>query len=342
MKVLNCLCCFVCALLYHNAAQAYFSPSHMDTSLIEKIKTEPNTEPKLSSGISLNVASSVQTDAVKYASVSFISRRSNIKMNDVSEGDDLDEKPINKVECPSGQENVDGVCVNVTACKKEFPLSSASKGVGSYVTKNCGSKGIGYCYTSCQTGWTHSGCNCNAVDCTGYPLEKTAGKNCDGIAHCKSGDTYVYKCTSCPMGYKLSNNKCIDKVCGDLGATYSTKVADHCTSVSVGKIGETYCYSCNTCEDGYTLANGSCGPNSCSYSKNASIANCIKHSITRTGTDLCYECTECENGYTRNGAHTACTANTCPSGSSTSLSSSFKCNSVSVTRTGTSFCYKCQ
>ena len=319
MKVLCYLCCALCLCVFSLSAQA--------SSFSKDI---------FASDISLNMASSVQTDAVKYASVNFISRRSNIKMNDVSEGDDLDNAPIKQVECPAGTENIGNICVNVTACKKDFPLPSASKNVGVYVTKNCGSKGIGYCYTSCQTGWDHSDCNCNAVDCTGFPLFTTSGSNCDGIAFCKSGNTYKYKCTSCPMGYDLSNNKCVNANCSTNG---STTPPDHCTAVTVGKVGEDYCYECTACEDGYTLNSGACSPNTCSYSKNASIANCISHTVTRTGTDLCYQCTACATGYTLNTANTVCEANTCPKDSSTSMSATFTGDSISVSKVGTEYCY---
>ena len=211
------------------------------------------------------------------------------------------------------------------------------------MTKNCGSQGTGYCYSTCQTGWHKSGnCDCEPNDCSGYVLSTTVGMNCDGIASCKSGDTYVYKCTGCAPGYKLNDakNQCVNQVCGDIGTNYSTTIVDHCTSISVGKIGETYCYLCSECEDGYSLSNGTCGANICSYSTNASVANCISHSVTRTGLDLCYQCTACETGYTL--SNNTCSANTCSEGSSTSLTTDFYCaNGASVAKVGTNYCYTC-
>ncbi|MBQ8465053.1 MAG: hypothetical protein IJ545_03490, partial [Alphaproteobacteria bacterium] len=96
---------------------------------------------------------------IKYAAVNFISKRSGITSD--ASGDDLDSMPIKETSCPTGQTKVDGICIDVAACNTSFPLTSVSSKIGSYVTKNCGS-GNRYCYTSCQTGWTHSGCNCTA------------------------------------------------------------------------------------------------------------------------------------------------------------------------------------
>ena len=294
--------------------------------LIEyQTKTKPSAGPK----------SSYQ----KYAAVSFISKKSTI--NSDASGDDLDSMPIKETSCPTGQTKVDGICIDVAACNTSFPLTSVSSKIGSYVTKNCGSKGIRYCYTSCQSGWTHSGCSCTPVDCSEYPLLTNKNQNCNGLKSCKTGDTYKYKCTSCALGYKLNNNMCIAKNCSDYSTMYATSVTAHCTAIVAGKAGEGYCYDCTGCEDGWTLSNThTCTVNTCNY-KTSSITNCIKHTITRTGTDLCYECTACELGYSLNDGHTTCTANSCPTGSSTSFSTVQNCPAVSVTKAGTNFCYKC-
>lgn len=328
MKVLYYLCCAL-------SLTTFVIPAHAAVNLSEGTSSSQKFQ-KLSD----SYLSSIST---KYAGVSFISSsRKRLTINDDADGNILSTKPIEETKCEAGKENVNGACINVTDCKAAFPLTSASKTIGFYVSKDCGSKGIGYCYSTCQAGWYKSGdCECKQNDCSGFVLETTVGKNCNGTASCKSGETYVYKCTDCAPGYKLNGARCVDKVCGDLGANYSTTIVDHCTSISVGKIGETYCYMCSTCEDGYTVSGGTCIADTCSYSKNASIANCIKHSVRRTGLDLCYECTECENGYSLNDAHTVCSPKTC-SGGSTSLSTGYNCSSVAVTKVGTGFCYKCQ
>ncbi|MBQ8465128.1 MAG: hypothetical protein IJ545_03875, partial [Alphaproteobacteria bacterium] len=89
MKVLYSLCCFICAMLYNNAAQAYILSLNSDTPCIEEPKTKPNAEPK----------SSYQ----KYAAVNFITKRNNIS-TDITTGDDLANNPIKETSCPSGQE----------------------------------------------------------------------------------------------------------------------------------------------------------------------------------------------------------------------------------------------
>lgn len=342
MKVLYPLCCFICVLLHNDAVQAYFSPSHTETPYIEESKTKPNTEPKLSSENFLNISDFTETGlAVKYAGVSFIfNSKKNVSVD--SNNTNLDTKPIEETKCPEGQENVGGICTDVAACKEAFPLSSADKGVGSYVTKNCGSQGIGYCYTSCQTGWKKSGCSCNAVDCSDYPLSTSSKTNCDGVKSCKTGNTYMYKCTGCAPGYSLNKSGvCVDKGCNDYGDGYLKTLTEHCSSFSLGNVGETYCYKCSACEDGWELSDEdyTCKEKTCS-NKSSYIEYCTSGSITRTGTSLCYECTSCANGYSLNSDGN-CVASTCGSGKQSTMNGLQNCSEVSLSKNGTSFCYGC-
>ena len=137
-------------ILFIQASNANIIDNQQSTDLFIEYqsKTKPIAEPKLSSENFLSISGLAKTDlAVKYAGVSFIFKsKKNVSVD--SNNTNLDTKPIEETKCPEGQENVGGICTDVAACKEAFPLSSADKGVGSYVTKNCGSQGIGYCYTS--------------------------------------------------------------------------------------------------------------------------------------------------------------------------------------------------
>ena len=132
MKIIYSLYCLLGIMLYQGEAQAYSLDNSLDLS-DKQISNE-------------------STSYQKMAAVNFISRKSS-KTSDVSEGDDLDNAPIKETECPEGYDLVNGVCMNVKACKEAFPLSSASNKVGFYVTKDCGGTKR-YCYTSCATGYT--------------------------------------------------------------------------------------------------------------------------------------------------------------------------------------------
>ena len=273
------------------------------------------------------------------ASVNFIVNKSEITQTDSSNL----EKPISETTCPTGYEKVGGICMDVNACETAFPLTSASNKVGSYVTKDCGTKGTRYCYTSCQTGWEKSGCECKAVDCSGFPFSESNGHHCNGIKSCKTGSNYKYQCTDCVDGYTLSSGSCVDKACSDHGTGYYSPVTDNCTSVKIGKTGDTYCYKCTKCKEGWTLneTNYKCDKNSCDYSTSR-ISNCIKYaSITKTGSGLCYKCSTCADGYTLNTAGTACSSINCSTGYTTGMTNLSHCTNASTHVAGTSYCHKC-
>lgn len=273
------------------------------------------------------------------ASVNFIVNKSEITQTDSSNL----EKPISETTCPTGYEKVGGICMDVNACETAFPLTSASDKVGSYVTKDCGTKGTRYCYTSCQTGWEKSGCECKAVDCSGFPFSESNGHHCNGIKSCKTGSNYKYQCTDCVDGYTLSSGSCVDKACSDHGTGYYSPVTDNCTSVKIGKTGDTYCYKCTKCKEGWTLneTNYKCDKNSCDYSTSR-ISNCIKYaSITKTGSGLCYKCSTCADGYTLNTAGTACSSINCSTGYTTGMTNLSHCTNASTHVAGTSYCHKC-
>lgn len=331
MRAIYYLLMSMCFFPYGQTAQANVISNHYSTNLLIEYQnqTKPSAEPK----------SSYQ----KYAAVNFITKRNNIS-TDITTGDDLANNPIKETSCPSGQEKVNGICTDVSACKSSFPLSSADSTVGTFVKKDCGSKGIGYCYTGCQTGWVHSGCQCTAEDCSNFPLSDTNKQNCNGITSCKTGNTYKYKCTGCATGYKLlSSGVCTESACSEYGAGYYGTQTEHCKTSDVKRNGELHCYKCTACEDGWELSSstGLCSEVKCSYTT-AQISNCIKYqSITRSGTNFCYRCETCADGYTKNSTGTACSAKTCTSGYSSSVSN-FNCSSVAVYKAGTGFCYKCQ
>ena len=330
MKVLYSLCCFVCAMLYNNAAQAYFSPYHTGTPPIEKTETKPNAEPKLSSA-----------GYIKYAAVNFISKRSGITSD--ASGDDLDSMPIKETSCPTGQTKVDGICIDVAACNTSFPLTSVSSKIGSYVTKNCGS-GNRYCYTSCQTGWTHSGCNCTANDCAGFPLS-TSSNNCNGVKSCKTGDSYKYKCTGCATGYTLTDaGTCVSTACHTYGAGYLDASTAHCKKNDIKRNGEQHCYKCTECEDGWVLGSDfACSAKPCSdygatYSS-SQTPNCVAHETKKSGDNFCYRCSACGEGWKLNTSTYKCEAKGCSTGfSSTAIQ---HCKSSTTEKNGNGFCYKC-
>ena len=321
MRVVYSIFCLIGIMLYQGETQAY----SLDNSL--------NLNDK-----------QISTDEASYqkmASVSFISRRSNSKTNDVSEGDDLENSPIKKTDCPSGYEKVNGVCTNISACSSAFPLTSANSKIGSYVTKDCG-KGNRYCYTSCATGYTRDGCECKPVDCSGFPFSESNGHHCNGVKSCKTGEVFKYKCTSCETGYDLSGSVCNNKACA---SGYYSSVTSNCAKVDTAKTGEALCYKCLECRQGWTLNtdNYTCTENSCGSGYTTTmISHCVKYaSVSKTGPNTCYKCTTCAPGYNLNSTGTSCDAqSSCNSGYEKSHNL-YQCTSVSTHLAGTTVCNKC-
>ena len=317
-------------ILFIQASNANIIDNQQSTDLFIEYqsKTKPIAEPK----------STYQ----KYASVSFISRRSNIKSGDVGEGDDLENNPIKKTDCPSGYEKVNGVCIDVTACNNSFPLTSVKKTIGSYVTKDCGS-GSRYCYISCQTGWVHSGCNCTAADCSSFPLS-TSGNNCNGIKSCKTGDSYKYRCTGCATGYKLTDSGiCVEQACSEYGAGYSGSSVVHCKTSDIKRNGEKHCYKCTACEDGWVLGTDfTCSAKPCSdYGAgygSSQVANCVAHETKKSGDNFCYKCSSCGEGWKLDGSG-KCVAKGCSTGYTSTLTAN--CKTPATEKNGNGYCYKC-
>ena len=326
MKVLYYLCTVLCMIMCNTSAQASINFSE-DTSSQNILQNKSGS--KLSAGY------------IKYAAVNFISKRSGITSD--ASGDDLDSMPIKETSCPTGQTKVDGICIDVAACNTSFPLTSVSSKIGSYVTKNCGS-GNRYCYTSCQTGWTHSGCNCTANDCAGFPLS-TSSNNCNGVKSCKTGDSYKYKCTGCATGYTLTDaGTCVSTACHTYGAGYLDASTAHCKKNDIKRNGEQHCYKCTECEDGWVLGSDfACSAKPCSdygatYSS-SQTPNCVAHETKKSGDNFCYRCSTCGEGWKLNTSTYKCEAKGCSTGfSSTAIQ---HCKSSTTEKNGNNFCYKC-
>ncbi|MBQ8465950.1 MAG: hypothetical protein IJ545_08085 [Alphaproteobacteria bacterium] len=244
-------------------------------------------------------------------------------------------------DCPSGQEKVGGECIDADTCASTFTLTTINKNAGTYVTKDCGSKGTRYCYTSCRTGWVRNGCSCDAVDCNGFPHSVSSGQHCNGVKSCKTGDSYKYKCTACETGYELdtSTGVCKEKSCG---RDYKTSITPNCTEVDTDKAGDNLCYKCKKCKEGWTLTSEfTCSENSCGTTTTM-IEHCVVYeSVTKTGANICYKCKTCAPGYELNSTGTACSAKKADTGYSTGTTCFSNCTSISTQMAGTEFYHKC-
>ncbi len=327
MKVLYSLCCFVCAMLYNNAAQAYFSPYHTGTPPIEKTETKPNAEPKLSSA-----------GYIKYAAVEFIAKTGKITQD--SNNIDLS-KPIKEADCPTGEILVNGVCMSKTSCQNNYPLTSVSANVGRYISSDCGS-GMRYCYISCNSGWTQNGCYCKENSCDGYPLSTST--LCSESYACKKGESYMYKCTACPDGYGLENGICIETRRPD-NCPYDSKPSDSKGAIASKTYGHNICYYYTSCYEGYSgPAGGDCTAKSCDrtvypYNVLSGLSSSAGVLIScKSGENTYWGYTRCNEGWTLSGAK--CLENSC-TGYDSATATIAHCNNLASCQKGSTKLYKC-
>lgn len=137
------------------------------------------------------------------------------------------------------------------ACAADFALSSCDTDIGT--CEECGGK---YKYTSCNSGWTLNGANCEVNDCSGYSSTSSHISGCSTTASCKKGTSTFYKCTSCSGNFTLSNGNCVcNKYCGGNYSLDSSSCSCVCNiSCGYGEHKTSYC-SCESCDD-YMLSRG--------------------------------------------------------------------------------------
>ena len=284
MKKVYYLCCFVCAMLYHNAAQTYFSPYHTGTPYIEKNQTQSSAGPK----------SSYQ----KYAAVQFIAKTSKITLD--SNSTDLDINPIKNADCPSGYEWVNGICEK--PCDRSLYPFSTQPSITAGVFVSCISKGETYYgYQSCNTGWELVGADCVMANCDGYPFDNAPDSTVGTVVSKQCGENIKYKYSACNAGWKgPSNGSCSINECSIDDYPYTS---DPGTAAGIQrekcKTGTEYRYGYSSCNEGWDKTGSMCVTHTCNGFSLTSqgVPHGVSYSTCQSGTTTFYRLDACDSDY---------------------------------------------
>ena len=236
MNKVYLLCSSCCLFGLTAAAQASGSLNNVDFASV------------LQSG-SISLKSDLSSSGIKYAATYFISNK-----EDISYG----VKNI-KFTCPQGKEWFKGKCED-KCDQTRYPLSDNSH-LGCIYDVCESVWGNFYNCASCKEGYESNALTglCDAVDATGYPVNKRDVNPDAGTTECiKSGEETMCRYTHCNDGWNLDNGVCVENDCNRSKYPLSSAPDINCTEPRTCQSGKDFYFNCLGCAEGYALKNSHC------------------------------------------------------------------------------------